>query len=74
MDFGDLCDRLDGYSGADVKHIAAQAARRPFLEAIDGRAERPINRADILAVIEATPASVHVSQLARYDRFAAGDQ
>ncbi len=74
VDFGDLCDLLDGYSGADVKHIAAQAARRPFLEAIDGRAERPINRADILAVIEATPASVHVSQLARYDRFAAGDR
>ncbi len=74
VDFGDLCDRLDGYSGADVKHIAAQAARRPFLEAIDGKAERPINRADVLAVIESTPASVHASQLARYEKFAAGEK
>jgi transitional endoplasmic reticulum ATPase len=74
VDFGELCDRLGGYSGADVRNIAAQAAQRPFLEAIGGQAERPINRADILAVLDATPASVHVSQLARYDKFAAGDK
>lgn len=70
VDFSELCDRLVGYSGADIKSIAHQAAQRPFLEAISGKGTRPINRADILAVIEAISPSVHPSDLVRYERFA----
>lgn len=69
VDMGVLCDRLEGYSGADIKAIGQQAAHRPFMEAIGGAKARPITMADILAVIEATPPSVHASDLARYEQF-----
>ena len=72
VDFGTLCDRLEGYSGADIKSIAHQAAQRPFLEAIGGKAARPIAQADILAEIDETPPSVNPSDLARYDKFVEG--
>ncbi len=71
VDFGALCDGLAGYSGADIKAIAADAAERPFLEAIGGQAARPITQADIMAVIAATRPSVHASDLVRYEKFAA---
>lgn len=72
VDFGALCDRLEGYSGADIKSIANQAAQRPFLEAIGGKAARPITQADILAEIDETPPSVHPSDLLRYEKFVEG--
>jgi transitional endoplasmic reticulum ATPase len=71
VDFGELCDRLDGYSGADIKSVAQLAAQRPFLEAIGGKEARSISRADVMSVIEATPPSVHPSDLVRYESFAA---
>lgn len=70
VDFGELCDRLDGYSGADINNIAQRSAHLPFMEAIAGKEARPISKADILAVIDETPPSVHPSDLARYDKFA----
>jgi len=71
VDFGELCDRLDGYSGADIKHISLEAAQRPFLEAIAGKDPRPIQREDIMKTIEENPPSVHPSSLVRFQRFAA---
>ncbi len=70
VDFGELCDRLDGHSGADIKNVALQAAQRPFMEAIAGKEARPIAMKDILAVIAETPPSVHPSDLLRYEKFA----
>ena len=72
VDFGECCDRLDGYSGADIKNIAQRAAQLPFMEAIAGKDERPISRKDIMAVIDETPPSVNPSDLVRYERFAEG--
>ncbi len=69
VDLGPLCDRLDGYSGADIKSIAQQAAQRPFMEAIAGKDPRPITMADIWAVIDQTPPSVQPSDLIRYEKF-----
>ena len=74
VDFGELCDRLDGYSGADIRNIAQQAAQRPFMEAIAGKQARPISPADILAVIAESPPSVHPSDLIRYEKFARGEK
>jgi len=74
VDFGALCDRLGGYSGADIKNIAQRAAQLPFMEAIGGKDARSINPADILSVIEATPPSVHAGDLIRYEKFAAGEK
>ncbi len=72
VDFGALCDRLEGYSGADIKSIAHQAAQRPFLEAIGGKAARPITQADILAEIAETPPSVQPADLVHYEKFVEG--
>ena len=69
VDFGALCNRLAGYSGADIRNIAAQAAQLPFMEAIGGGEPRPINLKDILSVIERTPPSVRASDLVRFDKF-----
>ncbi|MBI4717635.1 MAG: ATP-binding protein [Planctomycetes bacterium] len=70
VDLGALCDRLEGFSGADIKNIAQQAAQRPFLEAVAGGEARPIAMKDIVAEIEANPPSVHPSDLTRYEKFA----
>jgi transitional endoplasmic reticulum ATPase len=72
IDFGELCDRLEGHSGADIKSIAARAAQIPFLEAVGGKEPRPINRADVMSVIEETPPSVNKADLGRYDQFREG--
>jgi len=69
VDFGKLCDLLDGYSGADVKGIAQQAAAIPFTEAVGGAEARPIAMKDILKVIEANPPSVKPSDLVRFEKF-----
>jgi len=69
VDFGELCDNLDGYSGADIRSIAQQASAIPFTEAIGGRDPRSIAMDDILRVIEATPPSVNGASLSRYAAF-----
>ncbi len=70
VDFGELCDRLEGYSGADIRNIVQQAAQIPFMEAIAGSEARPINRADMLKVLEDTKPSVQPSDLTRFEKFA----
>ncbi len=69
VDFGVLCDKLDGYSGADIASVAERAARFAFMESIAGKDNRPITMKDVLQVIEATLPSVKPSDLARYERF-----
>ncbi len=72
VDLGTLCDRLDGYSGADIRHICDRAAQRAFMEAIgDGDGQgRAIHMADMLAVIDDTLPSVHPKDLKRFESFA----
>lgn len=70
VDLGALCDRLEGYSGADIKNVAERAAARPFLEAVGGAEARAITMADIEAVIAETSPSVLPKDLERYEAFA----
>ncbi len=70
VDLAALCDRLDGYSGADIASIAERAARNAFLESIDGGEARTINMGDLLTVLEHIRPSVSKSELARFERFA----
>ncbi|MGB0716354.1 MAG: ATP-binding protein, partial [Phycisphaerae bacterium] len=70
VDFGKLCDQLEGYSGADIKNIIQQSAQIPFMEAIGGGDPRPIRMADVETIIERTPPSVRQSDLVRYEKFA----
>ncbi len=69
VDLGDLCDVLDGYTGADIRNIAERAASRPFMESVAGRQARPIAMTDVMAVIKATPPSVRKHDLILYERF-----
>jgi transitional endoplasmic reticulum ATPase len=69
VDFGELCDMLDGYTGADIKHIARQAAAIPFLEGVAGGEPREITKSDILKVFESTPPSVKSSDVHRFTKF-----
>jgi len=70
VDLGRLCDRLEGYSGADIRNIADRAAARPFMDAVAGAEPRAITMDDVEAVIAETPPSVTPKDLARYDEFA----
>ncbi len=72
VDFGDLCDKSDGYSGADIANIALQSAQLPFMEAIAGKEARAISNKDVLAVIQSTPPSVKPSDLVRFEKFFQG--
>jgi transitional endoplasmic reticulum ATPase len=70
VDFGALCDRLEGYSGADIKNIALRSATIPFMESVTGAEPRAITMADVMAVIDETIPSVRPQDLKRYDAFA----
>lgn len=72
VEFGELCDRLEGYTGADIRNIAERAAQLPFMEAIGGKDARPISRADIMSVVDATKPSVNAADVIRYEMFSAG--
>jgi SpoVK/Ycf46/Vps4 family AAA+-type ATPase len=72
VDFGQLCDALEGYSGADIKNIAQQAAQRPFLEAIGGKDARAISMADVTSVIAENSPSVQPADLLRFEKFMGG--
>lgn len=69
VDFGKLCDVLDGYSGADIKNIAQQAAAIPFMESVGGADARPIAMNDLVRVIGGNRPSVQASDLVRFEKF-----
>lgn len=70
VDFAQLVERTDGYSGADIRAIAAKAASRPFLESVGGAPPRNICMADLLAVIEQTPPSVSRKDCEKFEQWA----
>jgi len=72
VDFGALCDLLEGYSGADIRNVAERAARRPFLASVGGAEPRPICHADVVAVLDDTAPSVKPADLVRFDQFETG--
>jgi transitional endoplasmic reticulum ATPase len=65
-----LAQRLEGYSGADIRNICSKAANVPFLESIEGGEMRDIASADFEKVISTTPPSVSKKSLSKYDKYA----
>ncbi|MEE8171228.1 MAG: ATP-binding protein [Phycisphaerae bacterium] len=65
-----LVERLDGYSGADIKAMAGRAATIPFMESVGGADPRPITMADVLKALDDVQPSVQKADLARFDAFA----
>jgi transitional endoplasmic reticulum ATPase len=71
VDFARLVELTAGYSGADIKAIAARSASRPFLESVGGGEPRNISMDDILAVIAAMPPSVAARDIEKYEQWGA---
>lgn len=78
VDLPDLAGRLEGYSGADIRHICDKAATIPFLRSIAAAPAIGVDRDEAVAiaremldsVIASTPPSVSKETAARFDRFA----
>jgi SpoVK/Ycf46/Vps4 family AAA+-type ATPase len=69
VELGALCDKLNGYSGADIKYICQEAAQEAFLDALNGQAERTVGQADLLGILGRTPPSVRPADLVRFEKF-----
>lgn len=72
VDFAELVQQTEGYSGADIKAICGRAATRPFLESVGGAEPRNIHQADLLAVIAQTPPSVSPLDAKRFESWESG--
>jgi transitional endoplasmic reticulum ATPase len=70
VDFLQLVEKTNGYSGADIKAICERSATRPFLESVGGATPRNIMLADVLAVLADTPPSVNAKDLAKFEQWA----
>ncbi len=69
VDLAALVEQTAGYSGADIKAICGRAATRPFLESVGGGERRNICMADLVDVIQQTPASVRAKDVAKYEEW-----
>src|SRR5690606_6902641 len=70
VDLDQPADRLDGYSGADLKYIADRSATIPFLESVATGEPGRITSEIIQKVITATPPSVSTKAVERFDTWA----
>ncbi|MFH1746754.1 MAG: ATP-binding protein [Planctomycetota bacterium] len=70
VNFAELVEQTNRYSGADIRAICARSATRPFLESVSGAQPRKINMADLLATIDSVSPSVGVRDCQKYDQWA----
>ncbi len=73
VDVGELADRLDGYSGADLKEICENAAQKAFRRIVAGGGSGPITAADFDAIVAESVPTVRPNQLEPFERFARGE-
>jgi transitional endoplasmic reticulum ATPase len=71
VDLAAIANRLDGYSGADIKYICDRSATVPFLQSVATGAEGDITTAIIADVINDAPHTVTAEMLKRFDQWAA---
>jgi transitional endoplasmic reticulum ATPase len=68
-EFEGLCDSLEGYSGADIEHIAEETAFIAFARRNQDQ-ETAITLSDIQSVIGKTPKSVSPAEIKRFEEWA----
>jgi transitional endoplasmic reticulum ATPase len=66
-----LAQKLDGFSGADIKYICDRSATIPFLESVATGKEGDITNEVLGAAIHDAPRSVTREMLARFEQWAA---
>ena len=71
VDLATLAVQLDGYSGADIKHLCDRAALVPFLQAAKGGKAGVITPAILTDAIADSPPSVTEEMTKRFDQWAA---
>src|SRR4051812_15485710 len=71
IDFNALADKLDGYSGADIKYICDRSATVPFLQSVATGQEGEITLKIFEEVILDTPRSVTREILGRFEQWSA---
>lgn len=67
VDLADFVARLDGYSGADIKHVCDRAALVPFLKAAAGDGESVITKQILTEAIAAAAPSVTAETIQRFE-------
>jgi transitional endoplasmic reticulum ATPase len=72
VDLDALAEKLDGYSGADIKYICDRSATIPFLKSVASGEEGEITSDVIADVVSDTPPSVRREMLARFEEWARG--
>ena len=70
VDLDALAQRLDGFSGADVKYVCDRSATIPFLRSVATGQEGAITTEILNDVIADTPRSVNQEMLTRFDQWA----
>src|SRR4051812_1185158 len=69
IDFNALADKLDGYSGADIKYICDRSATVPFLQTVATGTEGEITLKIIEDVLADTPRSVTREMLGKFEHW-----
>lgn len=71
IDFGALAQKLDGYSGADIKYICDRSATIPFLQSVASGEEGQITATIMADVLADTPPSVTKEVVRRFAEWSA---
>jgi transitional endoplasmic reticulum ATPase len=69
IDLDALANRLEGYSGADIKYLCDRAAVVPFLKSVASGEEGEIDAAILDDVLNDTPRSVTPEMLRKFDEW-----
>jgi transitional endoplasmic reticulum ATPase len=70
VNLDELAQRLDGFSGADIKYICDRSATIPFLRSVATGTEGDIGSEILNDVVQETPRSVNQDMLRRFDDWA----
>jgi len=69
IDFDQLVQQTDGFSGADLVGLCERAKQIPFREAILEGTDRPLGGADLQTAVEQVRPSVSPDSVRRYEEF-----
>ena len=70
IDFDALANRLEGYSGADIKYICDRSATIPFLQSVASGEDGEITQGILNDVVTTAPKSVTPDMIKRFEQWA----